>query len=124
MAGAKTFGTFFRELRLRVSPTLRQFCSDNSFDPGNISKIERDVFQAPTSSEKLNEYAKALKLKQGSEDWINFFDLAAVSNKSMGVDKIEDREILNRLPNLFRTLENKELTAEQLDKLIEMIKRS
>ncbi|MGK5089206.1 hypothetical protein WDW86_16780 [Bdellovibrionota bacterium FG-2] len=120
----KTFGTFFRAQRMKRKLTLRKFCEDHEFDPGNISKIERDLFSAPQSDEKLREYANALLLVEGSDDWVEFFDLASVSNKTVGIGRISDETLLRKLPVLFRTLENKELTEEKLDQLIELIRRS
>lgn len=118
------FGEFFKQKRMGVGFTLRQFCQQNGFDAGNISKLERGVFAAPQSEEKLEEYAKALKLKRGSADWIEFFDLAAVSNRNLDLMKIKNGDLIKRLPVLFRTLDNKELTEDKLDQIIELIKRA
>lgn len=104
--------------------TLRQFCQKKGFDPGNISKLERGVFAAPQSEEKLEEYAKALRLKKGDTDWINFFDLAAISNRNLDTMRLNNENLIEKLPVLFRTLDNKELTAEKLDQIIEMIKQA
>jgi transcriptional regulator with XRE-family HTH domain len=120
--GKKTFGSFFKELRIRGKKTLRSFCSENGFDASNISKLERGIFPAPESSEKLEKYAKALGIKFGSEEWIEFLDLASCSRKTISLESIENLEVVNRLPILFRTLENKNLTGEDLDRLIELIK--
>lgn len=124
MSSSKNFAGFFKERRITLGLTLRQFCQRNGFDPGNISKLERGVFNAPQSEEKIEEYAKALDLKNGSDEWIEFFDLAAVSNRNWDVMKLKDKRLVDRLPLLFRTLDNKELTAEKLDEIIELIKRA
>lgn len=44
------------------------------------------------------------------------------SRKTISLESIENLEVVNRLPILFRTLENKKLTGEDLDRLIELIK--
>ncbi|OGQ06179.1 MAG: hypothetical protein A2W61_01195 [Deltaproteobacteria bacterium RIFCSPLOWO2_01_44_7] len=119
-----SFGEFFKQKRIGLGVTLRQFCQQNGFDAGNISKLERDVFAAPQSEEKLEEYANALKLERGSADWIEFFDLAAVSSRNLDLMKIKNEDLIQRLPVLFRTLDNKELTEEKLDQIIELIKRA
>ncbi|MBI2457639.1 MAG: helix-turn-helix transcriptional regulator [candidate division NC10 bacterium] len=59
--------------------TLRQFCEGHGYDPGNISKLERGLLPPPESKEKLTEYAKALKIRRGSDAWYQFFDLARAS---------------------------------------------
>ncbi len=119
-----SFAAYFKEKRTALGLTLRQFCQKNGFDPGNISKLERGVFAAPQTEEKLEEYAKALKLKKGSEEWIQFFDLAAVSNRNLGMIKLKNEAIIDKLPVLFRTLDNKDLTEEKLDQIIELIKHA
>ncbi len=118
------FGTYFRKLRISKGYTLRKFCIEHDFDPGNISKLERSIFSATHNENKLRNYAKALGVVEGSDEWIEFFDLAAASSKNFKLPKIEDPEVLQKLPVLFRTLDNKEITSDQLDKIIEIIKSS
>lgn len=118
------FSEFFKEKRTALGLTLRQFCQKYGFDPGNISKLERGVFAAPQNEEKLGEYAKALKLTRGSEDWVKFFDLAAISNRDLGMMKLKNEHLIEKLPVLFRTLDNKELTEEKLNDIIELIKKA
>ena len=117
-----TFGEFFRAKRLEKRITLRQFCLDNKYDPGNISKLETGVMAPPQSDEKLNEYAKALSIKKGSEDYIQLFDLAAAANRTFQVKNITDEKLLEKLPVFFRTLDNKKLTEEKLEALINIVK--
>ncbi|OGV98178.1 MAG: hypothetical protein A2W53_06325 [Nitrospinae bacterium RIFCSPHIGHO2_02_39_11] len=35
-----TFGEFFKQKRIGLKKTLRQFCAENKLDPGNISKMK------------------------------------------------------------------------------------
>lgn len=120
----KTFSEFFKAKRMALGLTLRQFCQKHGFDPGNISKLERGVLVAPQTEEKLKEYAKILKLKKGTEEWIEFFDLAAISNGNLGMMKLKNESIIQKLPILFRTLDNKKLSPEKLDQIIELIKQA
>ena len=117
-----TFGELFKKLRLRLGLTLRQFCEENGFDPGNISKLERGLLPAPQSERKLKSYTKALNIRPGDDEYIEFFDLAAVSSKNFTIKNIEDQELLNKLPVLFRTLDKKGLTEEKLKKIIEIVR--
>jgi len=117
-----TFGELFKKLRIRSEMTLRQFCEENGFDPGNISKLERDILPAPHAEQKLKTYAKALSIRPGDDEHIEFFDLAAASNKNFSIKNIKDQDLLNRLPVLFRTLDKKNLTEEKLEKIIQIIK--
>jgi transcriptional regulator with XRE-family HTH domain len=70
------FGEYFKKKRLGIGKTLRQFCLENGLDPGNISKIERGILRPPQSREKLAHYAKCLGITEGSDEWLEFFDVA------------------------------------------------
>lgn len=118
-----TFGEFFKEKRISLGKTLRQFCSENELDPGNISRIERDRMAPPHSENKLKDYARYLNIKIGSKEWQTFKDLAAVSAGKIPED-LKDKELLARLPVFFRTLKDKKFSKEELDKLIKKIKES
>ncbi len=118
------FGDYFKALRLKAGMTLREFCVKHSFDAGNISKLERGVFAAPQSEEILNNYAKALKIKKGSDEYLKFFDLAMASKLGAQIlHNIEDDELLNMLPVLFRTIDNKDITQEKLQRIINIVKK-
>jgi transcriptional regulator with XRE-family HTH domain len=103
--------------------TLRQFCEKHKLDAGNISRIERGVSPAPKSEEILSKYAKFLHLKEGSDGWYLFFDLAAAEAGKFPKELMEE-DIIARMPVLFRTLRGKKLSKEKLDKLIKLIKES
>lgn len=119
-----SFGEYFKSLRLKRGLTLRDFCLQNGFDPGNISKLERGIFAPPQSDEKLRDYAKALGLREGGAEWIEFFDLAAAEGGRLPEDIRKDSSVIERLPAFFRTLRDKKLPGEALDKLIEKLKHS
>lgn len=116
----KTFGKFIKDKRLEQKISLRQFCQDNGYDPGNISKLERDLMPPPQSDEKLNELAKALSIKKGSDEYVQLVDLASATNRTFHVKNISDSRLLEKLPAFFRTLDNKQLTEEKLQRMIEI----
>ena len=122
MDGRKTFGSYFKERRIKLGLTLRQFCEDHGIDPGNLSKIERGVLPPP-KDEILKKYARYLKLKEASDEWYEFFDLAAAESGRFPKELME-KEIVARMPFLFRTIRGKKITKEKLDKLIRLIKES
>lgn len=124
MAEELSFGRFFKELRIRQQKTLRRFCQENGFDPGNTSKLECDELPAPQAQERLEEYALALGLERGSEEWRKFFDLAAISAGRIPSDVLSDSELVARLPLVFRTLRNKKLEGEQIDDFIDFLRRN
>jgi transcriptional regulator with XRE-family HTH domain len=123
MAIAKTFGDLFKLKRIEKGLTLREFCRINGFDPGNVSKIERGLFQPPQSKEMLSKYAAALGIEEGSEDWLAFCDMAIISAGKIPEDIVTNEELMNALPVLFRTVRDKTLDEEGLEKLIKSIKR-
>ena len=58
MSPKMTFGEFFKQQRVNLKKTLRQFCAENKLDPGNISRLERGLMQPPQGSDKLEEYIR------------------------------------------------------------------
>jgi len=123
MAIAKTFGDLFKLKRIERGLTLREFCRINGFDPGNVSKIERGLFKPPQSKEMLSKYAAALGIEEGSEDWLAFCDMAIISAGKIPEDIVTNEELMNALPVLFRTVRDKTLDDEGMEKLINSIKR-
>ena len=118
------FGEYFKQLRLKDGLSLRRFCEANGFDAGNISRLERGVFPPPESQTKLREYAKALRLKPGTDGWIEFFDRAAASRGKIPLDLQKDENLVKHLPVLFRTLRGRKVSPDALDKLVELIRAS
>jgi len=118
------FGEFFRTRRMKAGLTLREFCLSNGFDPGNISRLERGMLPPPESGDKLEAYAKALRLKKGAEGWYTFFDLAAAERGRIPEDVLQDKDLVERLPVLFRTLRGQRVDEEALEDLIERIRRA
>ena len=117
------FGAFAKELRIRQGLTLREFCNRNKLDPGNYSRIERGVFQPPHDTQKLEQYAQALDLKPGEDDWIEFFDAAAASRGEFPRDLLSDEEVVAKLPVLFRTMRERPISPESLDDLIDRVRK-
>jgi len=118
------FGPYFKDLRIRRKLTLRRFCLEHGYDPGNISKLERGLLPPPDSDAKLTEYAKALKVRRGSTAWYEFFDLARAAQGRIPPEVLRRRDVVTRLPLLFRTLRGRKVSKKNLDQLIEMIRRA
>lgn len=113
------FGEFFKQKRIVLRKTLRQFCQENGLDPGNISKIERGKMPPPT--DRVEEYAQYLNI-EGAELEI-FRDLAFASTGKIP-DDLRDKETLARLPIFFRTLRGKDFSEEKLRELAKKIAES
>ena len=121
---AEGFGRFFRECRMRLGVTLRSFCRKHGFDAANISRLERGQMSPPGSRRKLEEYARALGLKAQSEEWFDFFDLAAAASGRIPPDLLSDQKLIPKLPLVFRTLRGGKVTPEQLNRLIERVRKA
>jgi transcriptional regulator with XRE-family HTH domain len=118
-----TFGEFVRTKRLETNMSLREFCKEVQRDPSNWSKVERDMMPAPADRDFLDALAKLLRLRKGTPDWYTFFDLAAISQQKIPDDVYEDEDVIASLPVFFRTVRGEKPSQEELDKLINLLKR-
>ena len=118
------FGTFFEELRQRSKLTLREFCKRAGCDPANISRMERGLMPPPKGRDILERYASVLGLEEATNDWYQFFDLAAADQGIVPADIMEDAELVKALPVFFRTLRGQKPTAEELRRIAEKIRKA
>jgi len=101
------FGGFIKEIRARQRLGLREFCLEHNHDPSNWSKIEREVLAPPRDEAILRTWAKQLGLKEGSEDWLKFFDYAAVDSGRIPkhvLNNVKHEALVTQLPEFFRVL--------------------
>jgi transcriptional regulator with XRE-family HTH domain len=119
-----TFASYFKELRKDKRITLRAFCEAAGADPGNISRMERGGMIPPQDRLILIRYAQALGLVEGSNEWYQFFDLAAAGRGMIPQDLMEDAELVKQLPAFFRTLRGQKPTENELRKVLQKIKES
>lgn len=118
---AQIFGEFFRQKRLSLGLTLRAFCERYGYDPGNISRLERNILPPTLSDEKLAGYASALKIERDSEEWVKFYDLAHTARGSIPTDLKDNPEVIFFLPAFFRTVRGKKLDKEKVQKLLKLL---
>jgi transcriptional regulator with XRE-family HTH domain len=116
-----TFGEYFKQKRISLGKTLREFCRENELDHGNTSKLERGRLAPPQNKESLHKYASYLRLN--SEELETFEELAEIGNRQIP-EYLSDSETLAKLPVFFRTLKGSELSEDKLQTLIEMIKKA
>lgn len=116
------FGKFIKELRARRRLGLREFCLEHGHDPSNWSKIEREVLPPPRDEAILRAWAKQLGLKPGADDWLKFFEYAAVDAGRIPDYVLKDEELLGKLPAFFRTLSGNKPTEEELENLIKLLR--
>lgn len=72
----------------------------------------------------LEEYARPLQIAEGSNQWYQFFDLAAIEKGRVPLDILREEELVERLPVVFRTLRGQKVSAERLNDLAEQIRRA
>lgn len=118
-----TFGEFARQLRARKRITLREFCLTNGHDPSNWSKIERGELPPPENPQTLEALAIQLGLAKGTDDWMLFLDLAFQDRGKIPSDLLTDDELVNALPLFYRTFRGRKPTDEELDKMIELLRK-
>lgn len=119
-----SFGPFFHARRIATGLTLRQFCQKYELDPGNVSRLERGILAPPVSRKKLEEYARYLGLKRGSDDWRHFIDLAAAGRGRIPSELMARKTIVDKLPVLFRTLRGNQIDENMLDEVVKAIRKS
>jgi transcriptional regulator with XRE-family HTH domain len=116
------FGEFIKQIRAKQRLGLREFCLEHGHDPSNWSKIEREVLQPPRDEDTLRTWAKQLGLKPNSDDWLKFFDYAAVDAGRIPDYVLKDEKLVEKLPVFFRTLSGQKPSREDLEKLLEIIR--
>ena len=116
------FGDLVKDLRIAQKKTLRQFCMENSHDPSNWSKIERNINPPPKDRETLSRWAGDLGLRKESDEWKDFMMKADISRGEIPQEVLSDEKLLTRLPVFFRTVSGAPLTDEKLDRLMAHIK--
>jgi hypothetical protein len=116
------FGTFIKELRTRRHLGLREFCLEHGHDPGNWSRLERERLVPPHDEPTLRTWAKQLGLKPGSDDWLKFFEYAAVATGRIPGHILRDKHLAAQLPAFFRALAGQKPSPEDAEKLLDLIK--
>lgn len=119
----QTFGEFFRQKRIAAGFTLRSFCERYGFDPAYISRIETDLLTPPQDRDKLSALAKALGIKEGTTNWVDFFDLGYLAKGKVPVDILANKQAQRFLPLLFRTARGQRLSKKKLQELVDLINK-
>jgi hypothetical protein len=110
--------------RFKTILELARFNDLEEYDPGNLSKLERGMLPPPESKEKLEEYASALGLKSGTDEWYQFFDLAAACKGVIPRELLENDELVKSLPIIFRTFRSKRVSKKTVEDLIERLRKT
>lgn len=117
------FGQFVKKERLEKGIGLREFCRRLEVDASNWSKVERGVLQPPKDEAKLRKIATILDIHSDLEKWQTLKDEASIDAGTIPKDILSDEDVLRALPMFFRTIRSEKPTPEDLDKLIERIRK-
>jgi transcriptional regulator with XRE-family HTH domain len=117
------FGEFIKNRRIARDISLRKFCQIIDCDASNWSKVEREILPPPQEEEKLNRIAEVLEIKKHTDEWQEMIDLARVSANKLPDDISSDRTIVDALPLFFRTVRSEKPSAEDLTKLLALLKK-
>ena len=117
------FNEMIKSRRLDLGYTLRKFCGTKGYDPSYISRIENGLIEPPTDQEKLKGLAYALEYKEGTSDWVNFFDAAAAYKYEFPTDIKENfPQVIEFLPAFYRAIRRKNLNRDDLNALLDTMK--
>jgi len=117
------FGEFIKNRRIARDISLRQFCKNIDYDASNWSKIERGLQNPPQEEEKLNKIAEVLGIVQEMDEWQEMMDLSRIGAHRLPDDITSDKRIMNSLPLFFRTVRSEKPSADDLDRLLVLIKK-
>lgn len=118
------FGQKFRQMRLRLGLSLREFCLKHGLDASNMSKLERGRLAPPKKRKILEHYAECLGLEPGTDDWYEFFDLAATEAGRIPEDILGDEELLKKVPVLLRAARGQEVSKADMQQLLDDLRKA
>lgn len=116
------FHELFKQKRMKIG-TVRQFARETGLDLAYVSRLENGVILPPKDAEKLAKLAISLGISEGTEEWREFMDLAAIAKHELPED-LRDERIASVLPAFYRTLRQKEISEEELRDLLGLINQA
>jgi transcriptional regulator with XRE-family HTH domain len=117
------FHELFKIKRMEIG-TVREFARESGLDLAYVSRLENGVVLPPKDGEKLARLAVALGIAEGSDEWREFMDLAAVARNELPEDLRDDERVAKVLPAFYRALRDKELDEGEFRRLIDLIGES
>lgn len=117
------FHELFKRKRMEIG-TVREFARESGLDLAYVSRLENGVILPPKDGEKLARLADALGIVEGSEEWREFMDLAAIAKNELPEDLRDDERVAKVLPAFYRAMRDKDMDEEELQRLLELIKES
>jgi transcriptional regulator with XRE-family HTH domain len=122
MGRKPTFGEFLRAERLKAGLGLRAFAEAAGLQPSNLSNIEHGRIPPPQDRKTLDRLADVLGFEEGPDKRARLFDLAVKGKERPPADVAAFAAKTPGVPALLRTLENRRLGKEELERLTEYIR--
>ena len=116
------FGQFIKDRRLAAGYTLRSFCEQYGYDPGNHSRLERGHLNPPDDEAWMDRMAGVLGIDSNSSDYHQLVNLASVARRQIPKALLDDAEVAAKLPLLFRTLQGERLPKDKREELVALIR--
>ena len=114
----KNFGSFIRELRLKLGIGQRELADKIGIAPSYLNDIEKNKRTAP----KINVINKLSKLLNVEKNYLH--DLAGISKKGVAPDIGEFIESNPRIISLIRSIKENNLNEIQLDQIEKSINKN
>lgn len=120
-ASAFQFGRWLRDKRSDAALSLRKFAQQIGDSPSNVCNIENGN-RAPWKNEsRLRKVAEVLGIHQNSEDWETLFGM--VRRPGQPPADLARYMEYPYVPTLLRTIDEYQLSEEEIGKLLAYIKR-
>ena len=118
--GYLAFGPLLKKLRLQAGYGLRRFAALVEMPASNLSAVEHS--RRPMPQEKLPLVAEVLGIDKNRGEWSQFFDLGSQAGQlPADVQHIARRGFV---PALLRTIDNAQLSDDDITELIAEIQRN
>jgi transcriptional regulator with XRE-family HTH domain len=115
------FGEFLRDSRKKLGLPSRTVAVKAGMQPSNYCRLENGSLKPPQDREKLKLLLKALDLSGDPVSRAEFFDLAAKANDDVPQDLADIITRNEAVPMVLRTIENRRLTKDQVEKLLDLV---
>lgn len=117
------FGNHIKTRRLELDLSLRAFCSKYGEDPSNWSKLERSLLRPPEQLERLLQIGEYLEYEHDSPEMHQLFEIASITRGEIPGDILENEELMEKLPLVFRTLRTTP-TETELMRLADIVREA
>lgn len=118
------FGQYFKQRRMKLGYTARKFAQAKHYDVAYISRLENNIILPPGEPDKIRTLGLALELREGTKEWQDFLDLAAIARNEIPVDLHSDAVAVKLLPAFYRSLRNETLDRDEANELLDLIAKS